>query len=126
MRINVPAKVRRELGLRIAALRRSRGWTQEDLAEKVGVSTRYLQSVEGGHENLTIDSMAKLGNALRVHVTELFAPGPPGTEKPEPTARGESGWPEGGQARPAATGVRRTPAARGRGPAKARGRVPRG
>lgn len=38
------------------------------------VSTRYLQSVEGGRENLTLDSLAKIGSTLDVSVYELFAP----------------------------------------------------
>ncbi len=50
----------------------ARGWTQEHLAERLRVSTRYLQSVEAGAENLTIDSLAKIGNVLGVKAAHLF------------------------------------------------------
>jgi transcriptional regulator with XRE-family HTH domain len=63
------------VGARIAELRVSRGWTQEQFAERLGVATRYVQSVEGGDENLTIETMAKLANNLRVRVATLFADG---------------------------------------------------
>jgi hypothetical protein len=36
------------------------------------VSTRYLQSVEAGVENLTIDSLAKFANVLDVKMVRLF------------------------------------------------------
>lgn len=62
------------IGRRIAELRRARGLTQEALAEKIEVTPRYLQSVEGGHENLTVGSLVDLANALRVHVAALFEP----------------------------------------------------
>ena len=53
----------------------SRGWTQEQFAERLEVATRYVQSIEGGAENLTIETMAKLANMLRVRVATLFADG---------------------------------------------------
>ena len=73
MALNDPTKLRRRVGARIAELRVARGWTQEMLAEQIEVSPRYLQAMEGGQENLTLESLAKIGNVLRVRVAELFA-----------------------------------------------------
>lgn len=67
-------RVRRDLGRRVAELRRTRDLTQEDLAEKLEVTPRYLQSIEAGRENLGLDSLVKLATALRVRVAELFTP----------------------------------------------------
>jgi transcriptional regulator with XRE-family HTH domain len=68
-----PQSVLRDVGRRIAEIRVSRGMTQEQFAEKVlRVSLKYLQRVEGGAENLTILSLAKLANRVRVSVRELF------------------------------------------------------
>jgi len=74
--LNDPEKLRRRVGARIAEFRQSRGWTQEQLAEKIDVSTRYLQAMEGGRENLTLESLAKVGNVLRTRVSELFGESP--------------------------------------------------
>ncbi len=36
--------------MRIAALRRERGWTQERLAEASGIAVRTVQRLEGGKD----------------------------------------------------------------------------
>jgi transcriptional regulator with XRE-family HTH domain len=48
--------------------------TQEEFSAEVGVSLRYLQQVEAGRENLTIESLVKLARHLRVLVAALFEP----------------------------------------------------
>lgn len=64
----------RDVGRRISELRESRGWTQEHLAERAGFSAKYVQHVEGGSANLTIRSLVRLANLLRVPVSDLFEP----------------------------------------------------
>lgn len=66
------AALQRHVGVRIAHYRRARGWTQEDLADRIEVSVRYLQSVEGGRENLTLESLVKFSVALRTPVRAFF------------------------------------------------------
>jgi UDP-N-acetylglucosamine 1-carboxyvinyltransferase len=65
-------KVRKRVGRRIAELRIQGGLTQADFSEEVGVGLRYLQRVEGGQENLSLDSMVKLANKLDVDIIDLF------------------------------------------------------
>ena len=65
-------RVRSNLGRRIGELRAGLGLTQEKLAERLKVSPRWLQSVEAGRENLTVDTIVKLANALRADVGTLF------------------------------------------------------
>ncbi|MBM4343562.1 MAG: helix-turn-helix transcriptional regulator [Deltaproteobacteria bacterium] len=36
-----------DVGRRIAALRRARGWTQADMAERLGVAVQNAQRLEG-------------------------------------------------------------------------------
>lgn len=67
------ASLRKNVGRRVAELRVQRGLTQERLAERLGVSIKYQQTVEAGGENLTLDSLARLAAALAVPVTALFA-----------------------------------------------------
>lgn len=72
-----PAKckrVRRQFGQRVAEVRRQLAMTQEGLAERLEVTPRYIQMVEAGDENLTIDSLVKLSSVLRVTIGELFEP----------------------------------------------------
>lgn len=67
-----PDELKLIVGRRVAELRVQRRWTQEVLAEKAQVSGRYVQFVEGGTQNLTIETLATLANALRVPVRDLF------------------------------------------------------
>lgn len=64
----------KDLGRRIAELRAARNWTQENLSTRLNVSLKYLQRVEAGYENLTVDSLYKIATKLRVDVADLFTP----------------------------------------------------
>ena len=64
--------LRARLGLRVAEQRRLLKLTQAALAEKVGVTTNYIARIEGGHENLTLDSLEKLAKHLTVDPVRLF------------------------------------------------------
>lgn len=64
--------LRRSVGLRVAELRELRGSTIAEFAAALGVSDRYVQRVEAGGANLTLESMVKLARALDTRVAELF------------------------------------------------------
>lgn len=58
--------------LRIAEILRSKGITQKDLAERMGISRVGLSKAING--NTTITTLRKIAEALNVEVSELFAP----------------------------------------------------
>ena len=60
------------VGKRIKSLRQARKTTQEALAEKMGISAKYLSSIERGQENPTLDTLIKLADALKVELEEIF------------------------------------------------------
>lgn len=60
------------VGKRIRSLRKIRDLSQEELAEKADISSKYLGEIERGRSNLTIDIMEKLSAALEVNVVDLF------------------------------------------------------
>lgn len=60
------------LGARVRDLRRSRGLTQERLAEQLGVTPRYLAGIERGERNLTLDSVDALAAQLEVDAASLL------------------------------------------------------
>jgi len=69
-----PERLLRDAGRRLAEFREERGLTQQELADKLGVSMRYVQSVEAGAENLTLRSLAGYASVLGVAVPEVFQP----------------------------------------------------
>ena len=60
------------IGRRIKEIRKSKGLSQEKLAEKAGTSPNYLSRMERGTENPTLDMLIKLADALEVEMWELF------------------------------------------------------
>lgn len=60
------------LGIRIRALRRERGWSQEYLAELAGMHRTYLWGIERGVRNPSLRHLAHIADALGVSIAELF------------------------------------------------------
>ena len=60
------------LGARIKELRRRRGLTLEDLAERAGVSRAMISKVERGEKNPTLVVTAKVAEGLGVTISELL------------------------------------------------------
>jgi ribosome-binding protein aMBF1 (putative translation factor) len=77
-----PQKLAQQVGRRVAELRSEIGLTQAELAEHMEVSVRYLQSIEAGAENLTLETIAKLASVLGAKPIAFFEP--PATKKPRP------------------------------------------
>jgi transcriptional regulator with XRE-family HTH domain len=63
------------IGMRIKEIRRGKGLSQEQLAEKADINSKYLSRMERGTENPTLDMFIKLANALEVEMWEMFDSG---------------------------------------------------
>jgi transcriptional regulator with XRE-family HTH domain len=68
-----PDRATRDIGRRIAELRRQRELTQEQLSVRLGVTFQWVSQIEAGR-NLTIHSLIRIANALNVSLAELVAP----------------------------------------------------
>ena len=60
------------LGNRIATVRRERGVTQEQLAEKTGFTSITIGYIEQGRRSPRIATVFKIAECLKVPVAELF------------------------------------------------------
>ena len=60
------------IGSRIQEIRNKKGITQDQLSEKVGISPKYLSSIERGKENPTLNTILKLAQSLDVNLDEFF------------------------------------------------------
>jgi ribosome-binding protein aMBF1 (putative translation factor) len=60
------------LGCRIRNCRLSRGWTQEDLSERAGLSAKYIGEVERGEKNPTYLVLVQIADAIGIKPREFF------------------------------------------------------
>ena len=60
------------LGRRVRELRRSRKWTQEELAHRTERTTAYISRIETGQQNPSILTVRSLAKAFDVSVNDLL------------------------------------------------------
>jgi len=67
--------LRKLLGQRIRQLRKARGWTQQEVAERAGLDYKYVGAIERGERNITLDNVEKIaiGFGLEAHQLFLFS-----------------------------------------------------
>jgi transcriptional regulator with XRE-family HTH domain len=61
----------RKFGERIEYLRKQKGITQEELAEKAGLHRAYFWDIENGR-NISIKTAYKIAKALNIKLNQLF------------------------------------------------------
>ena len=62
------------LGRRARAQRLARGWTLRQIAERSGVSPRFLVQLEAGHGNISVRRLADVATALETTPAALLTP----------------------------------------------------
>ena len=60
------------IGFNLMKQRRLKGWTQEQLAEKSGVSRSRISKMENGKENFNIESLFLIAQSLESDFIELL------------------------------------------------------
>ncbi|MDD3221003.1 MAG: helix-turn-helix transcriptional regulator [Lachnospiraceae bacterium] len=62
----------KESGLRIKSLRRAKGLTQEQLADKLNISTSNLSKIEIGYSGMSIDLLIELALFFEVSLDYII------------------------------------------------------
>ena len=60
------------IGLNVLVERRRRGWTQEDLSQRSGLSRARISDIEHGKESFTLTTLIKIGYAFEMDYIELL------------------------------------------------------
>jgi transcriptional regulator with XRE-family HTH domain len=61
-----------KFGERVKLLRKSRGFSQEKLAELANLHSTYISGIEGGARNVSLINIGKIAEALKINLEELF------------------------------------------------------
>ncbi len=64
--------VQKIIGRRIQEIRKQRGLTQEQMAERVNISPHYLSALERGVYNIKLDLLVDILNILNCSADEVF------------------------------------------------------
>ena len=62
----------KRIGFNLLKQRRLKGWTQEQLSERSGVSRSRISKMENGKENFNIESLFLIAQALEIDFIELL------------------------------------------------------
>lgn len=65
--------VKSVFGQNVRRIRRTRGYSQEELAERAGLHRTYVGSIERGERNVSLYNIVLLARALDVPASELFS-----------------------------------------------------
>lgn len=66
-----------EIGQRIRKFRKAYNLSQEELAERVGISTTHMSHIETGNTKLSLPVFVDIADALSVQTDELLHDTPP-------------------------------------------------
>lgn len=61
-----------DIGKNVTSFREELGWTQRELAEKAGVSYSFLNDIENGRRQPSMDSLEGIARALGVRASEVI------------------------------------------------------
>ena len=70
--LNNGSQTRELLANNIAFFRLEKGWTQEDLAEKLGTNSVYISNLENAKKNVRVDYIDKLTKVFGIKPEQLF------------------------------------------------------
>ena len=65
--------IRTRFGRKVRKLRVQRGWTQVDMAERLGLDRSYLADVERGKRNISLLNLDVIAKGFGLSLSRLFS-----------------------------------------------------
>ena len=62
-----------KIGKKLQTIRKSNGYTQEQLAEQIGVSVRYVSDVEQDRAKPSYEVLIKICNIFKISLNQVFS-----------------------------------------------------
>ncbi len=66
------AKLPKAIGKKIQKQRKRVEMTQEELAERIGISRAYIGFIEQGRNTPSLELLEKIAKAIKISLSELF------------------------------------------------------
>lgn len=71
-RVNMAISTRKAFGKRLHELRKLKGYSQEQLADRANLHRTYIGAIERGEQNVSLDNIAKIAKALSSEIADFF------------------------------------------------------
>jgi transcriptional regulator with XRE-family HTH domain len=65
--------IRVRFGRRVRKLRKQRGWTQVQLAERLGLDRSYLADIERGKRNVSLVNLELIATGFGQTISQMFS-----------------------------------------------------
>ncbi len=65
--------IRDRFGARVRKLRRQKGWSQVELAERFGIDRSYIADIERGKRNVCLLNLELIANGFGLSLSQLFS-----------------------------------------------------
>jgi len=65
--------IRVRFGARVRHLRKQRGWTQAEMADRLGIDRSYLADIERGKRNVALLNIQVIAEGFGMTIAQLFA-----------------------------------------------------
>jgi transcriptional regulator with XRE-family HTH domain len=79
---NFKKKTNKSVGRNIRTLRHQRSWSQEDIANRLGISIPAFSKIETGVTDINLSRLEQIADIYKVNVVNLLALDAEGTEVP--------------------------------------------
>jgi transcriptional regulator with XRE-family HTH domain len=73
MNDNLKKKTNKSVGVNIRTLRHQHGWSQEDVADRLGISIPAFSKIETGVTDINLSRLEQIANVYEVNVVFLLA-----------------------------------------------------
>lgn len=70
---NLKKKTNKSVGKNIRAIRHQRGWSQEDVANRLGISIPAFSKIETGVTDINLSRLEQIANIYEVNVVNLLS-----------------------------------------------------
>lgn len=75
-------ELRRRLADRLVTLRAARGWSQEELGARSGLTYKFIGEIERGQKSPSLDSLGAIAKGFGMDIAELLTAAPVGGAYP--------------------------------------------
>lgn len=65
--------IRARFGARVRHLRKQRGWTQAEMADRLGIDRSYLADLERGKRNVSLVNIDIIAKGFSLTLSQLFS-----------------------------------------------------